>query len=323
MTPVHATFGEVAAERRIASVPLSHVSVELGHLYMEDYEAGPDRLREQFRRVAPWLATVRSLWQERVPGGRARVSTCFLVDDYFSRFSTPAELVPMVLEAAAEHDLSIDYLARESACAQFEDAQSGGVELARLVEDRLVDDPPPETDGSRPPVKETGWLCNGSRSPLTAPMQAMGKTRPWEPPAQNAKRGHSIFVDVELWDEKGPRRTWSCPFLAAVWQLLRLGLLRSDGQVPLPPVALDGGWPRDWDGLPAVVRLNAQAAPFSAYTTLSVLSPRFLPVELAVRTILSQVAVDDEVLRQVATRSESEGVRLEEELVDRISYVFV
>ncbi|TQS15700.1 SCO2522 family protein [Microbispora hainanensis] len=318
MTPVHATFGEVAAERRIASVPLSHVSVELGHLYMEDYEAGPDRLREQFRRVAPWLATVRSMWQERVPGGRARVSTCFLVDDYFSRFSTPAELVPMVLEAAAEHDLTIDYLARESACAQ-----SGGVELARLVEDRLVDDPPPETDGSRPPVKETGWLCNGSRSPRTAPMQAMGKVRPWEPPAQNAKRGHSIFVDVELWDEKGPRRTWSCPFLAAVWQLLRLGLLRSDGRVPLPPVALDGDWPRDWDELPAVVRLNPQAAPFSAYTTLSVLSPRFLPVELAVRTILSQFAVDDEVLRQVATRSEGEGIRLEEELVDRISYVFV
>ncbi|NJP23463.1 hypothetical protein HCK04_04395 [Microbispora sp. CL1-1] len=315
---MHATFGEVAAERRIASVPLSHVSVELGHLYMEDYEAGPDRLREQFRRVAPWLATVRSMWQERVPGGRARVSTCFLVDDYFSRFSTPAELVPMVLEAAAEHDLTIDYLARESACAQ-----SGGVELARLVEDRLVDDPPPETDGSRPPVKETGWLCNGSRSPRTAPMQAMGKVRPWEPPAQNAKRGHSIFVDVELWDEKGPRRTWSCPFLAAVWQLLRLGLLRSDGRVPLPPVALDGDWPRDWDELPAVVRLNPQAAPFSAYTTLSVLSPRFLPVELAVRTILSQFAVDDEVLRQVATRSEGEGIRLEEELVDRISYVFV
>lgn len=33
--------------------------------------------------------------------------------------------------------------------------------------------------------------------------------------------------------------------------------------------------------------------------------------------------MDDEVLRQVATRSEGEGIRLEEELVDRISYVFV
>ncbi|MEU7690651.1 SCO2522 family protein [Microbispora hainanensis] len=318
MTQVHATFGEVAAERRIVSVPLSHVSVELGHLYMEDFEAGPGRLREQFRRVAPWLATVRELWRARVPGGRPRVSTCFLIDDYFSRFSTPAELVPMVLEAAAEHDLTIDYLARESACAE-----SDGVELARLVEDRLVDDPPPGTDGSRPPVKETGWLCNGARSPRTTPVNAMGRARPWEPPVQNTRRGHSIFVDVELWDEKGPRRTWSCPFLAAVWQLLRLGLLRSDGRMPLPPVALDGDWPRDWDELPAVVRLNPQAAPFSAYTTLSVLFPRFLPVELAVRTILSQTAVNDEILRQVATRSKDEGIGLEEELVDRISYVFV
>ncbi|MEW9533408.1 SCO2522 family protein [Microbispora sp. NPDC049125] len=317
MTSVNAAFGEVAAERRIASAPLSHVSIELGHLYMEDFEAGPDRLREQFRRVAPWAAAVRSGWQERVPGGRARVSTCFLVDDYFSRFSTPAELVPMVLEAAAEHDLTIDYLARESACAEW-----GGVEPARLVEERLVDDPPPDTNGSRPPVKETGWLCNGTRSPHPGAVQAMGRAQRWAPPVQNAKRGHSIFVDVELWDESGGRRTWSCPFLAAVWQLLRLGLLRSEGQVPLPPAPRPAGWPTGWDALPAVVQLRDQAPPFSAYTTLSVLSPRFLPVELAVRTILSQVAVDADVLRQVGTRSEGEGIRLEEELVDRISYVF-
>ncbi|MCT9929591.1 SCO2522 family protein [Planotetraspora sp. A-T 1434] len=317
MTSVNATFGEVAAERRIASAPFSHVSIELGHLYMEDFEAGPERLREQFRRVAPWVRSVRASWQDRVPGRRARVSTCFLIDDYFSPFSTPAELVPMVLDAAAESDLTIDYLARESSCAE-----SDGVELARLVEDRLVDDPAPETNGSRPPVKETGWLSNGARSPQVGAVQAMGKAQRWAPPVQNAKRGHSIFVDVELWDEAAGRRTWSCPFLAAVWQLLRLGLLRSEGRLPLRPVPREDAFPGDWDSLPAVVQLNPAATPFSAYTTLSVLSPRFLPVELAVRTILSQVAVDADVLRQVAARSESEGVRLEEELVDRISYVF-
>jgi len=317
VTSVNATFGEVAAERRIASAPLSHVSIELGHLYMEDFEAGPERLREQFRRVAPWAGTVRSSWQDRVPGGRARVSTCFLIDDYFSRFSTPAELVPMVLEAAADCDLTIDYIARESACAV-----SDGVELARLVEDRLVNDPPPDTNGSRPPVKESGWLCNGARSPQVGTVQAMGKANRWAPPLQNAKRGHSIFVDVELWDENGGKRTWSCPFLAAVWQLLRLGLLRTDGRLPLRPVMREDAFPDDWESLPAVMQLNPAAAPFSAYTTLSVLSPRFLPVELAVRTILSQVAVDGDVLRQVVARSGGEGIRLEEELVDRISYVF-
>ncbi|WP_200926620.1 SCO2522 family protein [Sphaerimonospora mesophila] len=313
MTPVNAMFGEVTAERRIAAAPLSHVSVELGHLYMEDFEAGPDRLRRLFRRVAPWAGAVRSTWEERMPGRQARVSTCFLVDDYFSRFSSPAESVPMVLDAAADSGLSIDYLARESACA----------EPAGLVEDRLVDDPPPGANGSRPPVKETGWLCNGMRSPQAgAAVQAMGKAQRWAPPAQNAKRGHSIFVDVELWDESGQHRTWSCPFLAAVWQLLRLGLLRDAGRLPLRPVPRPSAWPTDWDALPPIVQLNEQAPPFTAYTTMSVLSSRFLPVELAVRTILSQVAVDAEVLRQVAGRSEGEGIRLDEEIVDRISYVF-
>jgi hypothetical protein len=312
------SFSEVTAERQIKSGPLSHVSVELGHLYMEDFQAGPDRLRRQFAMVAPWLETVRRSWQSRTPGGRARISTCFLIDDYFSRFSTPSELVPMILAAAAENDLVIDYLARESACAEAD-----GVKLAKLVEDRLVPDPPPGTRGWRPPTHETGWLANGTRSPVAGSGQAMKTAVRWEAPTQNAKRGHSIFVDVELWNDDSRGRTWSCPFLAAVWQLLRLGLLRNEGQLPVQPVAVDGGFPASWDSLPPVVKLNTSATPFSAYTTLSVLSTRFLQVELAVRTILSQVSVDEEVLKQVLSRSTDEDLRLEEELVDRISYVFL
>ncbi|MDH2424337.1 SCO2522 family protein [Sphaerisporangium sp. TRM90804] len=317
MTPVNATFGEVAAERRIASSPLSHVSIELGHLYMEDFEAGPDRLRQQFRRAEPWASTARRSWQERVPGGRARVSTCFLIDDYFSRFSTPAELIPVIVETAADSGLTIDYLARESACAR-----AGGVEPAKLVEDRLVADPPVGTNGSRPPARETGWLCNGTRSPVAGVVQAMGVAQKWRPPAQNAKRGHSVFVDVELWNDDDGERTWSCPFLAAVWQLLRLGMLRDDGRPPVVPQPRGTTFPDDWADLPPIIRLVPSAAPFAAYTTLSVLSSRFMPVELAVRTILSQVAVDAEVLGQVVSRSEDEGVPLEDELVDRLSYVF-
>ncbi|GAA0442087.1 hypothetical protein Acor_05680 [Acrocarpospora corrugata] len=312
------SFSEVTAERQIKSGPLSHVSVELGHLYMEDFQAGPDRLRQQFAMVAPWLETVRRSWQNRTPGGRARISTCFLIDDYFSRFSTPDELVPMILDAAAENDLVIDYLARESACAEAD-----GVKLAKLVEDRLVPDPPPGTHSWRPPPHETGWLANGTRSPVAGAGQAMKPQIRWEPPTQNAKRGHSIFVDVELWNDDNRGRTWSCPFLAAVWQLLRLGLLRNEGRLPVQPVQVDGGFPRDWDELPPVVKLNKSATPFSAYTTMSVLSTRFLQVELAVRTILSQVSVDEEVLKQVLSRSTDEDLRLEEELVDRISYVFL
>ena len=43
-----AVFRETTAELRTQSVPLSHLSLELGHLYMEDFEAGPERLREHF-----------------------------------------------------------------------------------------------------------------------------------------------------------------------------------------------------------------------------------------------------------------------------------
>lgn len=332
VTSADAVFREESAERRVASVPLSHLSLELGHLYSEDFAAGPQFLREHFHRIAPWVNAARQACVNGVQGQnthrsgssqvgrpvRARISTCFLVDDYFTPFSSPAEVVPQLMSAARDAELEIDYLARESGCAAAD-----GVALARLVEDRLVADPPPETNGSRPPVAEVGWLCNGQRSPASR-SQAMDAIPQWEPPAQNAARRHSIFLDVELWDrdESNKPRIWSCPFLAAVWQLLRLGMLRHDGAGVAAAQHWDGTLPSSWDALPAVTRLNPTAAPFSAYRTLSILSTRFLPIEHAVRMILSQTAVDRDVLSQVMIRSRKEGIELPPELVDRIDYVF-
>ena len=87
--------------------------------------------------------------------------------------------------------------------------------------------------------------------------------------------------------------------LAAVWQLMRLGLLRDQGRpVVTPQDWTDQRFPDSWDDLPPVIRLKPGAAAFAAYTTLSVLSPRFLPVELAVRTILSQFACDSDILAE-------------------------
>ncbi len=328
MTSADAVFREVAAERQVASVPLSHLSIELGHLYREDFTAGLD-LPQYFARVAPWAnagrqAYLDSLQRQHGQHGqqgrraRARVSTCFLIDDYFMRFSSPAELVPTLVSAARSVGLEIDYLARESGCADAED-----VELARSVEGRLVVDPPPDTNGSRPPVTEVGWLCNGQRSPANDSGEAMDEVQPWRPPVQNSARRHSIFLDVQLWDESNNKRTWSCPFLAAVWQLLRLGMLRHDGAAVAAPQKWEGEFPDDWDKLPVVTQLNVTAAPFSAYRTLSVLSTKFLPIEHAVRTILSQVAIDRDVLDQATKRSRDENIELPPELVDRIEYVFV
>lgn len=310
-------FGEVTAEPRVTATPMSHVSVEVGHLYMEDYEAGADALRRRFAQVTPWLAAASSSASTSLGVTRPRVSTCFLIDDYFSRFSTPAEIVPMLLQAAAESGITIDYLARESACAE-----TNGISLAQLVKDHIVIDPAPGTNGIRPPFQESGWLSNGQRSP-GGYSEAMDVTAGWRPPQQNAARRHSVFVDVELWDDIGDERVWSCPFLATVWQLQRLGLLRYLGRPVAQPVPYEGDLPNSWEELPAITRLNPAAQPFNAYRTVSAMSVRFLPIEVAVRTILGQVAVDGVVHDMVLRRAEDEHLRLTPEIVDRISYVFL
>jgi hypothetical protein len=314
VTELKTAFLETSADYKVESLPLSHVSVEVGHLYMEDFLDGERAVRRAFATAAPWARTAQTPQAIGCDKKSIRVSTCFLIDDYFSRFASPASVIPMVLAAAEREGVEIDYLARESACAD-----ANGMSSAALTLGSLVTEPVPGTTGGRPPLTETGWLTNGQRSPSTSRGEAMAKRTPWQPPQESARRRHSIFVDVELWDERDGQRTWSCPMLAAVWQLIRLGLLRDQGR----PVVT----PQDWTDsrfpdLPAVIRLKPKAAAFTAYTTLSVLSPRFLPVELAVRTILSQFACDDDILGEATNRASRDAMPLPDELVDRIRYVF-
>lgn len=319
MIDVDVRFQEAAAVRRTESVAYSHLSVELGHFYAEDFGAGCQDLRRRFARIADWSAAIPALARRGVPGTRQpRISTCFMVDDYFHRFGTPREVIPQVQSAAAEHGLVLDYVARESSFARH-----GGVELAQMVVDTLVVEPPRHTNGSRPPLSESGWLSNGMRSPGYADAPAMTLPRPWSPPVQSGDPRHSIFVDIELWSEEPTTRVWACALLASVWQMTRLGVLRHRGQTLVQPSPLTGELPADWDALPAVVQLNPAAAPFCAYRTLTLMDTQYLPVELAVRTILGQVAVPPAVAQQVARRAGGEGLHLPSELVDRLSYVFI
>ncbi|MCX5168927.1 SCO2522 family protein [Streptomyces antibioticus] len=329
MSGTETVFRETSAEPRTESVPLSHLSLELGHLYMEDFTEGPSRLRRHFASVRPWVEAARAGTGPLPAGRRPRISTCFLIDDYFSRLSTPAELIPPLLEAAADAGLTIDYLARESGCANPSPvtgapAPRDRTPLAEAVLHRLVELPPPGSNGFRPPVGRTGWLTNGRRAPTqrtSAALDASGAV--WQPPAETGARGHSVFMDVELWNGPEDERLWSCAFLASVWQLVRLGLLRDNGRAVMTPVDWsDKDFPADWDALPPVLKLNATAAPFTAYVTCSVLPARFLPVEHAVRVILDQVHVEAEALAMVAERAAGEGVTVPTGVVDRTSYVF-
>jgi hypothetical protein len=314
-----AIFREVSAAERVAEVALSHLSVELGHLYMEDLADDLTSLDGYFQRVALWADAPRLASLARVAERRLRVSTCLLVDDYFGSLRSPADVVPALVAAATRNGLGIDYIARESACAQ-----AGDVPLASLVEAAIVVDPPPGTNGARPPAHETGWLCNGTRSPASGISEAMHPEETWKPPAENGARRHSIFSDVELWNETDSARKWSCAFLAAVWQLLRLGLLRVSGENAVVPAQVDlAELPETWSDFPAVAQVNPRAMPFCAYRTFSVMDARFLPVEHAVRTILAQVAVDPIVLEQAVRRSSAENATVPREITDRISYTFL
>lgn len=246
---------------------------------------------------------------------RPRISTCFLIDDYFTRFSTPAQVLPQLIEAAGASGLEIDYLARESACAE-----ANGIPLAQLVAARLTAVPPPDANGSRPTVLESGWLCNGQRSPGHGKTEAM-RPAEWAPPVEIGARNHSVFVDVELWHDNAGHRLYSCAFLAAVWQLLRLGLVRNDGANVVRPQLLPDGFPESWGELPPITQLRPGAAPFCAYQTFSVLPGRFLQVEHAVRVILEQVAPQAEVLDQLAERGRRDGVDSAAGITDRIEYL--
>ncbi len=310
-----AEFAEATAVERVAAVPMAHLSVEIGHLYMEDFAArSRDELVAYFARLAPWVAAARA----SLPVPRPRVSTCFLVDDYFTRDTAPGQVLPAVLAAAGEAGLTIDYVAREAACATI-----GAVRPAELVLARLVAEPPPGSTGGRPPPQVAGWLSNGVRSPVAELDQAMRDTPQWQPPSENGANRHSIFVDVQLSSGPAEQRLWSCPFLSSVWQLLRLGALRGYGSAVWTAQPWPQEYPQRWADLPALLATRPGVAPFAAHRTVSLLDSRFLPVEHAVRTILGQYLTAPAVLARLVEAAGRDGLALPDELVDRIGYAFV
>jgi hypothetical protein len=320
------TYSEEAYQDHAREVPLSHLSIEIGHASMAALLNGEATIRSQLQRVAPWVtAATNSAITGRA--SKPRISTCFLIDDYFRQNTNPQEILDKLIPIATECGVSIDYLARESGCCVAD-----GVPLAELTAARLLPEPAPGTNGSRPPIHESGWLANGERSPKSYPGQAM-QTQNWQPPEEFGKRNHSTFLDVELWKKAEERargeattpRIWSVAFLASVWQLLRLGMLRNYGEAVAEPYAWPPGekWPEYWDDLPAVIRLNPRAAPFAAYRAVSILPHSYLPIEHAVEVILGHLSLDDVVTAQVARREGREGLPVSPSILNRVSYIFI
>lgn len=334
-------FREKSDTPQIEEVALSHLSIEVGHLYREDLEDSDERLREQFRRAAPWIETATRTVKSR-HGGKARVSTCFLVDDYTPADSQrkpagpPSQIVEMLVETARSQGFTLDYIVRESGCALSADKPgvepSAQVDLADIVAGMLVAEPDAGDNGSRPPTADSGWLANGKRAPKPDESVAMAPNS-WQPPEEYGRRNHSVFVDVELWAKVEDwttgtallRRDFSCAFLAAVWQLMRLGMLRNEGKPVAQPYrrGADPSLPAEWPDLPTVLQVNDRAAPFSAYRAFSLLPHWYLPTEHAVRHILEHLSLDAAIVRQIAARAANERITLPESVTERLGYVFL
>jgi hypothetical protein len=327
-------YSEATEQPRIASVPLSHLSIEVGHFYLNEITSDIERVTAEFRRIVPLVSAFIESAKVQF-GPNARVSTCYLIDDYFHPDTDPSAILTKLLDAAEESGLVIDYLARESGCwraSKFVDGVAFGepIPVAELVAARIVAEPAPPSTGRRPPTAESGWLCNGRRSSEDEHNQAM-RRRTYRPPEEFGRREHSIFLDVELWSRHvvdGVTVTrWSCPFLAAVWHLLRLGMLRYHGAAVADPQP----WrredlvPRRWSDLPPVVQLNPSAAPFAAYKTLSMLPKRYIGIEHAVRLVLDHLDLDDDVVEQTITRGAGEvpPVPVPRKVSDRLSHLLL
>ena len=335
-------FRERSDTPQIEAVPLSHLSIEVGHLYREDLEDSDERLREQFSRAAPWIETATRTVTSR-HGSRARVSTCFLVDDYTPAGSRrkpagpPAQVLNLLVETARSQGFTLDYIVRESGCARSADRpgtdQADLVELADIVAGMLVAEPDEGDNGSRPPTADLGWLANGLRTPEIDASAAMAPAS-WQPPEEYGRRNHSVFLDVELWakvedwttGEPLLQRDYSCAFLAAVWQLMRLGMLRNEGKSVARPYKYGADQallPTEWLELPTVLQVNDRAAPFSAYRAFSLLPHWYLPTEHAVRHILDHLSLDQATAGQIAERAEKERISLPGTLTERLGYVFL
>ncbi|MET8876751.1 SCO2522 family protein [Nocardia sp. NPDC004604] len=324
---------EATERTRVAKVPLSHLSIEVGHFYMNDLSNGEERIRAQFRRIVPLVRAFTESAKDEF-GPRARVSTCFLIDDYFRSDTDPAEILDKLLRNADECGLTIDYLAREAGCWEIPEtgdsaASTPRIKLAEMVRSRIVAEPPEGSNGRRPPTAESGWLCNGRRASDDSGGQAL-HDEPYVPPEEFGRREHSIFLDVQMWssyvrkvngrDEVSIK--WSCPYLASIWQLLRLGMLRFNGQPVVEPQLWQpsDGWPTRWWEMPAVLQLNPRAKPFAAYRSLSLLPQRYLGIEHAVRVILDHVQLDAEVIEQIVERGLEEGIIVPPKVTERLTH---
>jgi hypothetical protein len=259
--------------------------MEVGHFYADTIAQGRDVLAEHFSAIHTVAQTAIRAWTiqkaqaYKQPVSAIRkplVTTCFMFDDYHNRpaaSTSPAEPLGLILDAAADANVQIDYVVREAAYAPMAE-----VVLTSLMREARV----------RATDEGSGWLL--AEEPRTQYAMAMGYE-------ERAPTRSPINISVELYSHpagtKG-RTSWACPFLASMWQIHRLGGVAG---LPTPePTQVLGELPnwKHWEDVPSVIQRNPDAAPFAAAETFSILPNAFTPVEGAVDRIIAALNMNAE-----------------------------
>lgn len=314
---------------------LVDVSLELAHVYPSEIKRGAGGWRDGEReaakraiealvvREAPWARLLRDALLE---AGRS-VHVSVMVDDYSAAVdaSCVVDIARFVTRTLETVGVPVEHVALESECVH------GAERMLRQV----LPTPPGGIHigtGNTPLGTPAGlpgpWLTNEDHGPSTPRLPAAAiDADPFADPDEASEMadeyktdedtgaaecdpspgGHSINLDVELWSGTAVARRWSCPTLAACWQIGRLGALRDSDNRPIrfgvPANALDQLLADEGRDLPMP----------AARTTVTILDPRMQKVEHAVRSVLSRVVIPPEWCSHL---------RSPQDHLERIGYIF-
>lgn len=292
----------------------SELSVEVGHFYISDLhkesERGGNVERLIHQSMDAGMVAVTPI-VKRYLDRKKPVSMTVLIDDYFLPEDSKLDRndVAVILReynsrADLDPDLHLDHIVFESALAE-----SVEMMLRNLMRPPRLGDGSSEGEGQH----KEAWLSNGqtgrhqpSGAHSSALDMALESKRSQKTYSSGSKHPHSLSIDVEMYQERrSSMPKWACPTLAAWWQLIRLGMLRDDEDAPYYPEG--------------TIVLNQHRSLF-AKRTLTALSPKFLEIEAAVRTILSQVSIPSMWLKELRI---GEDLPKQDEHLRRMSHIFV
>ena len=261
---------------------MSWISFEMLHLYAGSGTLADD-IASGAARAKKWLTALQGVHE------KDKFSKVVFVDDYSSsKHENPdrTKLNEDIVAAFEKEDVPPDFIVYESDVAESCD------------EFRKDSSPPPEEGEGSFGGRSTERYSNVDRSRIQS---SRNQARP------DPDERKDITMEVNLYHEmqgRDGKRVWTCPAVAAWWQLLRLGALKEYKNKP----------PGE-----GYVRQQNPKVPFAADRTFTLLPPSYLEVEHAVRLLLSNSGdLSLPIRKRVPPHKEYDN----ETWLNRVNYIF-